>query len=440
MKQLLILAYDFPPYVSVGGLRPYSWYKYLKEYGVYPIVVTRQWGNDFGDERDYIASSKSKETIVEDTEFGTIIRTPYKPNLANRILLKYGKNRFSLVRKAVSAFYEFAQFIFYIGPKSGLYRGACKYLKEHKVDAIIATGEPFVLFKYASKLSKIHNIPWIADYRDPWTQNVSRSDNWILKMWNSFLERKLSNSAKCITTVSDYFKCQIKQTANRPFEIIPNGYDQEAVDSTLNIEQDSDCLKIAFIGTIYKWHPLESILECLVKFASCIDSPKFEFNLFGINNPEEIKHLVCTKYPTITNNVNIHARISNDELLKTLARHNVMLLFNYYSFMGTKIYDYIGIKRKILLCYSNDAEALELKKQFYSMKEFDDLSTHLQEDLINETHSGIVVRDKNHLSQVLTDLYEEFKVNGRIACNSTNTDKLSRKARAEELANLVKRV
>lgn len=45
MKKVLILAYDFPPYVSVGGLRPYSWYKYFKEFGLYPIVVTRQWEN-----------------------------------------------------------------------------------------------------------------------------------------------------------------------------------------------------------------------------------------------------------------------------------------------------------------------------------------------------------------------------------------------------------
>lgn len=438
MKQLLILAYDFPPYVSVGGLRPYSWYKYLKEYGVYPIVVTRQWGNDFGDERDYIASSKSKETIVEDTEFGTIIRTPYKPNLANRILLKYGKDRFSLVRKAVSAFYEFAQFIFFIGPKSGLYHGACKYLKEHKVDAIIATGEPFVLFKYASKLSKIHNIHWIADYRDPWTQNVSRSDNWILKMWNSFLERKLSNSAKCITTVSDYIISQIKQLVNRPFEIIPNGYDQETVNSTLNIEQDSDCLKFAFIGTIYKWHPLESVLRVFSEFIESNVNITFEINFYGISNRTGID--IKEFNSELKHHINLYPKIDNANLLKTISTHNVLLLFNDYSILGTKIYDYIGIKRKILLCYSNDAEAQELKKQFYSMKEFDDLSTHLQEDLINETHSGIVVRDKNHLSQVLTDLYEEFKVNGRIACNSTNTDKLSRKARAEELANLVKRV
>ena len=42
MKKVLILAYDFPPYVSAGGLRPYNWYLYLKEFGVEPVVITRQ--------------------------------------------------------------------------------------------------------------------------------------------------------------------------------------------------------------------------------------------------------------------------------------------------------------------------------------------------------------------------------------------------------------
>jgi hypothetical protein len=43
MKKLLILAYDFPPYVSVGavlslskyGLRPYKWYN---ENGITPFI------------------------------------------------------------------------------------------------------------------------------------------------------------------------------------------------------------------------------------------------------------------------------------------------------------------------------------------------------------------------------------------------------------------
>lgn len=56
MKKVLILAYDFPPYVSVGGMRPYNWYRYLKEFDVEPVVITRQWENKHGNQLDYIDS------------------------------------------------------------------------------------------------------------------------------------------------------------------------------------------------------------------------------------------------------------------------------------------------------------------------------------------------------------------------------------------------
>ena len=184
MKKVLILAYDFPPYVSVGGMRPYNWYRYLKEFDVEPVVITRQWENKHGNNLDYIDGGSSKETIIEKTEFGTIIRTPYIPNFANRLMLKYGENKYRILRKSISAFYEFAQFIFPVGPKVELYRGAKEYLKNNKVDVIIATGDPFILFSYASKLSKEFGIPWIADYRDPWSHNQEHRKNFIQKHWN----------------------------------------------------------------------------------------------------------------------------------------------------------------------------------------------------------------------------------------------------------------
>ena len=248
MKRLLILAYDFPPYVSVGGLRPYAWYRYLKEYGVEPIVVTRQWENKYGNELDYIAPGESNETIVEATEYGTIIRTPYKPNLANRIMLKYGRSKFALIRKMVTAWYEFMQFLFFVGPKSGLYRGAKEYLKQNKVDAIIATGEPFVLFKYASALSKKYGIPWVADYRDPWSQNKNRSN--YLRKWTVFNEKKFLSNAECVTTVDEFFHKQIETNVHKQFYIIPNGYNPDAINAVADIEQGHVIMRIAFVGTI----------------------------------------------------------------------------------------------------------------------------------------------------------------------------------------------
>ena len=75
-------------------------------------------------------------------------------------------------------------------------------MKNNTVDAIIATGDPFVLFKYASSLSKKFNIPWIADYRDPWTGNKNRSEMFFDNYW----ERRFLANVTAMTTVSEFLK------------------------------------------------------------------------------------------------------------------------------------------------------------------------------------------------------------------------------------------
>ncbi len=435
MKKLLILAYDFPPYVSVGGLRPYAWYRYLKEYGVEPVVVTRQWGNKYGSELDYIAPGESDETIVEETACGMVIRTPYNPNLANRIMLKYGRTKFSLIRKMITAWYEFMQFLFFVGPKSGLYRGAKEYLKQNKVDAIIATGEPFVLFKYASALSSKYDIPWVADYRDPWTENKNKVTSPFERFW----ERRFMANATAMTTVSDFLKKKIGENITLPTTyIIPNGYNPDSIKQVEHIEQKNDVMRIALAGSIYEWHPYKSVVSAFAEFVQKNNEiPKIELNFFGINRHEEIRQYA--RKNKLENFIHVYPRMKNAELLEHLCEHNVMLLFNDYSYMGTKIYDYLAIKRQIILCYSDDAETKKLKEDYYpySLSEDKSLSNHLQEDCLLETNAGIIVKDKKHLSQVLTDLYAEFEANKSIRCNSDNTEKYSREEQTRQLAEIV---
>ncbi len=441
MKKVLILAYDFPPYVSVGGLRPYNWYKYLHEFGVEPIVVTRQWSNNHGNQLDYITESESIETIVLRTDYGIEIRTPYIPNSANRLMLKYGESKYRFLRKSISAFYELAQWFWNVGPKSQLYTAAQEYLKNNKVDAIIATGDPFILFKFASKLSKEFNIPWIADYRDPWTQNKSNSSNFLLKLWNSFMEKSTIKSALFVITVSDFVKSKISDLIkNKEFRILPNGFSPESVGKASDIVQKTDILNICFVGTIYKWHPIISFLSVLSKFIDENKEVKLSINFYGINNANSIIETVREKFPDLIDIINVFPRIPNDKLLTEIAPCNLMLLFNDYSIIGTKIYDYIGLKRAILLCYANDYEAFKLKEKYYTVDEVENLSQHLQEDLINETNGGYIAQDAAHLKVLLSQLYEEFVQTGEIKCHTQNVEKYSRRAQTEELAKIIKQL
>ncbi len=425
IKKVLILAYDFPPYVSVGGLRPYSWYKYFHESGVYPVVVTRQWGNKFGNHLDYIAPGESDETIDEESETGTIIRTAYKPILSNRLL-----------RKTITAWYEFIQFLFFVGPKSGLFRAAKRYLKNNKVDAIIATGEPFILFKYAAKLSKKHNIPWIADYRDPWSQNKSRSPNYLRLTWNKFFEKKYLANVHFITTVSDYSQHQISLLIkNKPFHIIPNGFNLPADYDKKAFTPTSDKLRIAFTGSVYPWHPWKAVLKCLSNLLET-KTVNFEVSFYGINKTPEIKQYLADYFPGLENHVRFYAKLENQKLLVELSKHHALLLFNDYSVTGTKIYDYLAVKRRILLCFTNDKEALELKKKHYPLPRNNAFSQHLQKEIIAYTGAGYAIGDKDDLRDVLMALHQELQETGAIKCHSVNVEGYSRKKQAEKLAAL----
>lgn len=408
----------------------------MKEFGVEPIVVTRQWSNKHGNALDYISASESKETLIEQTEYGTIIRAPYFPSISNRILLKYGEQKFTFFRRVLTAWDEFRQFITISGPKKHLFHAANDYLKHNKVDAIIATGDPFITFYFAKKLGAKYNVPWIADYRDPWSQNLKIPNNF--KLFIKIVEKNVVSTATSITTVSQFFKKKITQNLkHKIFHILPNGYDQSLTEIVENLPQKSDKLTIAFAGTIYQWHPWKSFLSVC---SHLIEHHNIHVHLqfYGLNNPIEFNNYILTLPIKTQNSISITPKLQNKELLQQLAQCNLMLLFNDYSILGTKIYDYLGIKRKIILCYKNDTQALQLKNKYYNIEEVEGVSKTLQEDLIKETNAGIVVENEEHLKQVLVEISDELKQNGYIESQSTGVEAYSRKIQAKHLADIIK--
>lgn len=432
MKKVLILAYDFPPYVSAGGLRPDYWYKNFRQFGIEPIVVTRQWENK--NEFDYINPSKSAETTVSKTEFGTLIEAPYFPNLSNRLLLKHGQSKFKFIRKLISGYYEILQYVFTVGPKKQVYKAAQTYLRSNKVDLIIATGEPFVLFHYANKLSKEFKVKWIADYRDPWSNNITWKSKPLLKSIFKRIEQTTLSSCSFFTTASHLYISQVKKVNPliNGFEI-DNGYN-ESLFCNIKVSKHFDVLTLSHIGSLYEWHPFEIFLFQLNELVN--SGMKFHMNFYGLNFRERVENSIKTKFPKLLNCVTFFNKVPNEEIVQKMAESNVLILFNYYQFIGTKVFDYLASKRKILLLFENDKEANALKEKHYHLT-LKDKNLTPQADLIKETNSGVVVRDQTHFLEVMHQLQDEFSITGDIACNSTGIEKYSRKHQTGKLAKLI---
>ena len=206
MKKVLILAYDFPPYNSIGGQRPYAWYQYLPDFSVRPVVITRQWDVEtHGNATAYTGSGYSATVDIKtDDDRKEIHYIPYKPNLRDR--LARCNNPFPrLLGKCLSVLQMLSDpFCFAFDNKSGIYHYAKAFLKENTVDYILVSGEPFVLFRYAKKLSKRFDTPWVGDYRDGWSWNHSRK-NKLLRWYLRFWEKQHTRSAYAINDCFQHF-------------------------------------------------------------------------------------------------------------------------------------------------------------------------------------------------------------------------------------------
>ncbi len=193
-------------------------------------------------------------------------------------------------------------------------------MKHNKVDAIIATGDPFVLFHFASKLSEKFNTPWIADYRDPWSFGVGMKNFFLQKRWNQFLEKRILRNVSEITTVNNLFHRKIQNITKRPVHVLPNGYDPDIIDELNSSKKRSDVLTISFIGTMYEWHPIKIFLRELNNFVTQNGENSIRLNLYGINNQEYVQSLIETKFCDLKNVVSIFPRLPNEVVLKEASK------------------------------------------------------------------------------------------------------------------------
>ena len=52
-----------------------------------------------------------------------------------------------------------------------------KIFGENKIDAIFSSAPPYTTHLIAKNLALSNNLPWIADFRDPWTDRFYNYEN-----------------------------------------------------------------------------------------------------------------------------------------------------------------------------------------------------------------------------------------------------------------------
>jgi glycosyltransferase involved in cell wall biosynthesis len=420
MKKVLILAWDFYPYQSVGAQRPWSWYRYFHHEKIHPIILTRHW-DEVQTGLDYYKPSVNQSKVVEESDQATVIRMPYNPGFRDRLILKYGFGKRVLFRKTLTLFDDLLRyFLLSRNTSYPLYREARKQLRDCGCSAIIATGEPFVLFRYAERLSEEYNIPWIADYRDGWSTNINQNDSplkrWLNRNYIRRIERNTVKKASCITTVSQPIVADLQKIfPAKKIHIVYNGYFSDQIPRRQRAA--NDFFTIAYVGSLYPFQRLEVFLDGFRLFLQKVNSQKSQICFFGtVFSPDQEERI--NKFPDLQPYIKIIPRLKVADLYESvLDSHLYLVLANEkINISCAKIFDYLALKGKILLVV-NDHGWIE--------------------NLIRETTSGIACDDIDSVCEALESAYSEYTQNGFVSSATSGFEQYSREFQARRLAGII---
>ena len=240
MKRVLVITYYWPPSGGSGVQRWVKFAKYLPSEGWQPVIYTPS-NPDLGSVDESLLSDIPSEAEI-------INRRIFEPYGIYRKLtgskgqIKVeanpgggGKGSFL---KRLSMWVRGNLFMpdprcLWIRPSV---RFLTKYLKEHPVDVIVSTGPPQSMHLIARKVSLATGIPWVADFRDPWTKIFYFKHLMLDKRAerkHHELEQRVLDDATAIVAVSPLVQADFAAMTKTPVCLVTNGYDESDYTETI---------------------------------------------------------------------------------------------------------------------------------------------------------------------------------------------------------------
>ena len=235
MKRVLIITYYWPPTGGSGVQRWVKFSRYLPAEGWQPVIYTPENPEQLATDESLAAEIPAEAEIIK-----TRIIEPYE--FYKKLLKKSGHSKEAVEVNPVNAqnksrLQKLAMWIrgnffrpdprcLWIGPSV---RYLKKYLEEHPVDLIVSTGPPQSMHMIGMKLAEETGLPWIADFRDPWTKifyfkHLSMTGSTI--RWHKKMEKRVLDKATAVVAVSPLVQQEFQAMTQTPVELITNGFDE----------------------------------------------------------------------------------------------------------------------------------------------------------------------------------------------------------------------
>jgi len=359
-KKVLVIAYHFPPGGGPGVQRVLKHVTYLRDFGWTPIVLTVKDG-DFPARDESLLNKIPSDVRVERVP----IIEPYdiyrkfmgRKGAAVDVNVNKSSDQRSGWKERLSEFIRATFFIpdARIGWLRAATARAVELINEEGIQAIYSSSPPYTCALIGRNTKRKTGLPWVAGFRDPWTEFLTTPDRWFLP---AAIDRSLERT--CFTE-ADQVECawqgiiedalgKYPQLDRTKFHHVPNGFD--SADFPLVEYRRNDVFTITYTGSMYGRRTPRALLEALKLLLDQGRLQPSDLHLRFVGRFGDEVHEMLKASP-FWPSVELIGYVPHGESIAHLMRSEMSLLIvdeakESAEIVPGKVYEYMGVGRPIL--------------------------------------------------------------------------------------------
>ncbi len=245
-------------------------------------------------------------------------------------------------------------------------RAARALAPDERPDVVFATGNPWSSLVAGLDVAKMLGVPFVADFRDPWTQNPKPPLPELVAAAAACERRILTRADRVIANtpaLHDAFAAQYPASADK-IVTITNGYHESLLVPGMNEhapEVQTSGIELEYYGSVYELRKPTVLLEAVASLADSGRIQPGEFRItftgnWGVSDPAcnalaerlEARDLIRRQ-----------AAVSHTAYLERIrsAQHLLVLQQDFPLQIPGKIYEYVATGRPLFLVGGEGATA-----------------------------------------------------------------------------------
>jgi glycosyltransferase involved in cell wall biosynthesis len=436
MRTVLMLAYVFPPFFSIGGsIRAVKFAKYLPALGWRPLVLT------IDDRRETVSQRREgSASLLEEIPAEAHIYRTSSGEPAAHIQQKgrEAREKSRLAAPIINLLSRLRRWAYrhlllpdaHITWLPAALRHGRRIVRDEGVDVIWATSPPHSTALVGAALKRLTGRPLVLDYRDdwidtPWYRAKPRAVRWIERRLERWAVRVADRVVLVTQASREAFLERYSHQPAEKFVFIANGCDLDDFATVQQIEvPEHETFRIVHAGLLsmdqgWRRSP-EAFFEALHRLA--VERPELARRLsvtFTGQLPEPYRQRI--QGDGLSGIVHETGFVPHDGFLRLLREADLLLTINYEGF-GTlipgKMYEYWAVGRAPILLLDGQGAARRL---------------------VEEHGLGLCAEpdDVEGIVQAIAEVYDKQQAGTPLRIDTTNLEKFDRKALTAQLADLL---